>query len=311
VIRDLETDVHLSLLPTPDFDEAGRHWQGIEIGAEDDPASIAASDRLRVVIVDDAPSTRRFLRAVLEHCSDFDVAGEASDGVSAIEQAEVLQPDLVLLDVSMPTLDGASALKGILDVAPNAIVIIVSGMNPAVGEPMLDAGAKGFLAKGMPPYELLDQLGAMLGRKVTMRRSMSDHAPHTGGTHESGSPTPDQPEPRALVFEADPTTRHLITEALTSCEVAVIAQSSTHSTTLAVVDLAQPELVVLDLAVNGAPALSYLEDVCRRSPHSVVVVYSAFEQWKDDAIAAGAAAFVRKPRIEELTERVRQLISTS
>jgi DNA-binding NarL/FixJ family response regulator len=68
--------------------------------------------------------------------------------------------------------------------------------------------------------------------------------------------------------------------------------------------------VVLDLALKGAPDTAILTDVCRRSPRSVVVVYSDFDDWKDRAISAGAAAFIRKPRIEELTDRIRQLTSS-
>jgi two-component system chemotaxis response regulator CheY len=129
------------------------------------PAPLAAgpASPVQVLIVDDVASTRRFLRAVLEHCRDFDVVGEADDGAAAIEMANDLQPDLVLLDLSMPLVDGPSALKGVLQVAPNAKVIVVSGMNQTAGPPMLDAGATAFVPKGITPIELLERLGEILG----------------------------------------------------------------------------------------------------------------------------------------------------
>lgn len=126
---------------------------------------------LQVLIVDDVASTRRFLRAVLEHCRDFDVVGEAGDGRAAIERATALQPDVVLLDISMPLVDGPSALKGVLQGAPNARVIVVSGMNQTAGPPMLDAGATAFVPKGITPIEFLERLGDILGDTETSEQS--------------------------------------------------------------------------------------------------------------------------------------------
>jgi DNA-binding NarL/FixJ family response regulator len=118
---------------------------------------------LRVLIVDDAPSTRRIVRAVLERSRDFDVVGEASDGRWAIEMSEALQPDLVLLDLFMPFVNGIKALKKVLRGAPRAKVVVFSGMKSVTQEQMIDAGAVGFIAKGITPTELLDRLGAILG----------------------------------------------------------------------------------------------------------------------------------------------------
>jgi CheY-like chemotaxis protein/HPt (histidine-containing phosphotransfer) domain-containing protein len=118
--------------------------------------------RHRVLIVDDAASTRRFLRAVLEHSQGFEVVGEAGDGDAAVQKALVLQPDLVLLDISMPAVDGASVVIGILKVASRAKVIVVSGMNPVAGAPFLAAGAAAFIGKGMTPFELLERIETIL-----------------------------------------------------------------------------------------------------------------------------------------------------
>ena len=307
MIRDLETDVHLSLVPVLDEDSQNSalgHTSSTDDGRS---AALTPPEPLRVVIVDDAPSTRRFLRAVLEHCSDFDVAGEAADGDTAIEQAKALQPDLVLLDVAMPTVNGATALKGILGAAPNAIVIVVSGLNPAVGEQLLNDGAAAFVPKGMAPYDLLDRLGTLLGRSITVRQANQDSSDRVDSTEPA---EPSHSKRRAVVFDGDPLIRHVITQVLTESGVDVVAESTTAATVLAVVDLAQPELVVLDLPSLGSPT-SILGEICRRSPHSVVVVYSAMEHWREDAISAGAAAFICKPRIDELADRVRQLIARS
>jgi len=307
VIQDIETEVHLSLVPTLDPDPLvpGLGPSATEDG---DQTAIPAADPLRVLIVDDAPSTRRFLRAVLEHCVDFDVVGEAAEGEAAVERAGVLQPDLVLLDLLMPMVHGTEALNRILQVAPKAIVIVVSGMNPSVEGLMLDAGAKAFVPKGLAPYDLIDRLGSILGRSITLgSRADADEMDRSLADTASGPTVLDRSHRRAVVLESDPMICHLITKALKNCDVDVVAETHSPSTVLAVVDLSQPALVVLDLSLDGAPDTTVLAEISRRSPRSVIVVYSEFEDWKDEALAAGATAFVAKPRIDELTDTICQL----
>ena len=306
--RDLESDVHLSLVPPRT--NVGLAWESDEHASavSANGSDQVALDPLRVLIVDDASSTRRFLRAVLEHCREFTVIGEASDGDAAIEQAEALHPDLVLLDLSMPATDGASALEGILRSTPDARVVVVSGMNPSVGGMMIDAGAIAFVPKGLPPFDLLDRLGSILGCSITVDNLAGlEDADRSGSRTNASMAVPPVSSHRAVVFEDDPTTRALISQGLTGCGVSVVAETNAAATTLAVVDLAQPELVVMDVLQKGAPDTAMIAEISRRSPHSVVVVYSKYQEWKDMALAAGAAAFVVKPRIDELVDRIRQL----
>jgi two-component system chemotaxis response regulator CheY len=246
-----------------------------------------------VIIVDDVASTRRFLRSVLENCRQFDVVGEAADGYAAIEKAKLSQPDLIVLDLSMPMVDGALALAGIRQVAPKATVILVSGMNPKSGDPLLDAGASAFVPKGIPPSELLDRLGSILGRTFTLERRtgweavLSDH--------------------QAVVCEEAPATRHLITQVLEDCDVVVTTETADATTMLEIVDQTRPQLVVANITVNGEPNTAFVSEICRLSPTSAVIVYSEFAEWKDKALAAGATAFVPHPRTDRLAERIRLL----
>jgi CheY-like chemotaxis protein len=247
-------------------------------------------------VVDDAVSTRRFLRAVLED-GGLDVAGEADNGRSAIEQARDLQPDVVLLDLSMPVADGSSSLEGILQAAPMAQVIVLSGMDPKVAAPLVDAGARGFVPKGLPPAELLERLRAIIGGAVADEKPPApDHA--VDEIHR---------RPLAVVCEDDPMTRRLVCEVLESCGVAVLAATENAPNLLSVVDLARPEVVVLDLGLEGIQGDSIVSELHRRSPRSIIIVYSAYEERKDMTLAAGAAAFVAKPHFADLAERIRQL----
>src|ERR1700722_13245187 len=161
--------------------------QVLEIGSYDSPASLRGDlqekvgrttaaesetvgsptmDSLCALIAGDARSTRRFLRAVLEHSRQFDVIREASDGDETVEMAEALQPDVVLLDLAMPLAYGTNALRRIREVAPGATVIVVSGLDPALQMPTLEAGAVAFIPKGFTPSEFLVRLEAILDRSL-------------------------------------------------------------------------------------------------------------------------------------------------
>ncbi len=118
---------------------------------------------LRVVLVDDAPSTRRLLRAVLDCVTSLEVVAEAASGRQAVESAKRLLPDVVLLDLSLPDTDGAEILPDLLRVAPEAKVVILSHTSRSAGPELVTAGATGFIEKGLPPYALIDQLSVVLG----------------------------------------------------------------------------------------------------------------------------------------------------
>lgn len=119
----------------------------------------------RVLVVDDADDVRALVRAILGMDGRFCVAGEAADGVAAIEQAQALQPDLVLLDLSMPVLDGLEALPGIRTAAPRAAVVVLTGFAEDSTRAAADeVGATGYLVKD----NLVGQLGPSLARILSL-----------------------------------------------------------------------------------------------------------------------------------------------
>ena len=114
--------------------------------------------RPRVLIVDDHPLTRDALATLLDG-NDFDVVGQASDGQEAIELADRLRPQLVLLDLSMPGLDGLSALPGLRDAVPDAEVIVLTASGTEDNLlAAIRAGAAGYLLKSEPPDRIVDFL---------------------------------------------------------------------------------------------------------------------------------------------------------
>jgi DNA-binding NarL/FixJ family response regulator len=113
---------------------------------------------MRILIVDDHPITRDALAALLTQ-HDFSVVGEAADGQEAIELARRLRPQLVLLDLSMPGLDGLHALPRIRDAAPECEVVMLTASGTE--ENLLSAirgGAAGYLLKSEPPERLVEFL---------------------------------------------------------------------------------------------------------------------------------------------------------
>jgi DNA-binding NarL/FixJ family response regulator len=110
----------------------------------------ATAIRVRtVLIVDDVADLRMLVRLSLELDGDFEVVGEAGDGFEAITEAERHQPDLVVLDLAMPNLDGLEALPRILAVAPDTRVVVVSGFaGSRLRDPAMAAGAVAYVEKG-------------------------------------------------------------------------------------------------------------------------------------------------------------------
>ncbi|HET9719339.1 MAG TPA: response regulator transcription factor [Solirubrobacteraceae bacterium] len=108
--------------------------------------------KLRVLIADDQPLMRAGFRAVLEATGEMEVVAEASDGLEAVASARTVHPDVILMDVRMPNLDGIEAIKRL----PNHRVLVLTtfGLDEYIVE-ALRAGASGFITKDVPADELV------------------------------------------------------------------------------------------------------------------------------------------------------------
>ncbi|WSL21856.1 response regulator transcription factor [Streptomyces sp. NBC_01283] len=110
---------------------------------------------IRVLLVDDHQVVRRGLRTFLEVQDDIEVVGEASDGAEGVEQAEKLKPDVVLMDVKMPGMDGVEALRKLRELAnPARVLIVTSFTEQRTVVPALRAGAAGYVYKDVDPDAL-------------------------------------------------------------------------------------------------------------------------------------------------------------
>ena len=110
----------------------------------------------RILLADDHEIIRRGLRAILETDETFEIAGEAVDGQDAIEKAARLKPDLVVLDISMPIIDGLEATRRIVRDTPNIKVLVLTVHDSdTVATRALQAGARGYVLKSDAGRELL------------------------------------------------------------------------------------------------------------------------------------------------------------
>ena len=118
---------------------------------------------VRILVVDDYEPFRRVVCATLAVRPELQVVGEASDGLEAVQKAEELQPDLILLDIGLPTLNGIEAAHRISRLVPAARILFVSQENDTdVVAAALSNGAKGYLRKQNAKSELLSAVEAVL-----------------------------------------------------------------------------------------------------------------------------------------------------
>lgn len=132
-------------------------------------------DPLRILIVDDNAIVRAGLRALIGGKADMTVVGEAADGAEAIVQARALQPDIILMDLLMPNVDGIAATAEICRQNPAACVLMLSQL--AEDEQIAaarQAGALSYQSKGMPPARLIAAIRDI--SRSANRRSLKGHA---------------------------------------------------------------------------------------------------------------------------------------
>jgi DNA-binding NarL/FixJ family response regulator len=130
--------------------------------------SETSTPRIAVLLAEDHTIVRQGLRALLEASRDLCVVGEAADGRRAVELAAEVEPDVVLMDLSMPVMDGVEATRELLALRPESVVVVLTSFSdqPRVTE-ALKAGAVGYMLKDCDPRDLL----------AAIRSAADGHAP--------------------------------------------------------------------------------------------------------------------------------------
>ena len=113
----------------------------------------------RTLLADDVFDLRFMVRLALERSGKFEIVGEAENGQEAVDLAHAHKPDLVLLDISMPVMDGLEALPKVLEACDQCKVVMLSGFEASrLGATALELGAASYLEKGVAPRQLITEL---------------------------------------------------------------------------------------------------------------------------------------------------------
>ncbi|MEU4894421.1 response regulator transcription factor [Streptomyces sp. NPDC044780] len=206
---------------------------------------MADPGRIRVLLVDDHQVVRRGLRTFLEVQDDIEVVGEASDGEEGIARAEELRPDVVLMDVKMPGLDGIEALRTLRDLDnPARVLVVTSFTEKRTVVPALRAGAAGYVYKDVDPEALARAIRSVHSGHVLLQPDVAlallSQEENGGGQGRGGSLTEREREVLALI--ADGRSNREIARALVLSEKTV----KTHVSNI---------LMKLDLADRTQAAL--------------------------------------------------------
>ncbi|HEX4920267.1 MAG TPA: response regulator [Candidatus Bathyarchaeia archaeon] len=141
-----------------------------------------STSSIRVLVVDDYEPWVNFATKTLRGKLELRVVGEASDGLEAVQKAQGLQPDLILLDIGLPTINGIQAARRILQHSPKTKILFVSEQrSPDIVEEALRTGAGGYLVKSYAASELVPAVKALLEGKRFVSASLS--------AHDSSAPT--------------------------------------------------------------------------------------------------------------------------
>ncbi len=151
--------------------------------------------KIRVLIADDHAVVREGTRRMLEQEGDMEVVGEAVDGEEAIKLAEETRPDVAIVDISMPKLDGIEATRQIKARCPSVTVLILSAYDDdQFVFSLLEAGAAGYLLKSVRSRELIDAVRAVYAGESVLHPSVARKVLNrfvAGGGKEPSARTPD------------------------------------------------------------------------------------------------------------------------
>jgi NarL family two-component system response regulator LiaR len=174
--------------------------------------------KIRVLIADDHAVVREGTRRILEQEEDMDVVAEASDGEEAVKIATSFKPDVVLMDISMPVLDGIEATKQIKALSPSVAILILSAYDDdQFIFSLLEAGAAGYLLKSVRGRELIEAIRSVYAGDSVLHPSVARKVLNRFGQRSEKQA---EKEPEELLSEREMEVLKLLTRGLSNKEIA-------------------------------------------------------------------------------------------
>jgi len=169
------------------------------------PDADAQPSKIATLLVDDHTLIRQGVRVLLEAEEDIDIVGEAEDGRQAVEMVEKLHPDVVVMDIAMPLLNGIEATRQILDAMPTTRVLILSAhSDEEYVERVMELGAAGYVLKQSSLADLATAIRAVRAGKAYVSPSISRRRPGRAGAASAERRPPPSPIPlRLTIREAE------------------------------------------------------------------------------------------------------------
>lgn len=191
------------------------------------------STPIRVLLVDDQPLFRRAIATLIQEQPEFTVVGEATDGREAIEQAHALTPDLIVMDVEMPVMNGVEAVRVLRDELPSIKIVVLTVSESE--DYLLDAirfGAHGYLLKDLRPEQLYEMLRAVMrdetplspaiaGRLLREVRELGTGSDRTAAPSPTSQPQarPATPDIRTILTRRELETLQYVADGLSNKEI--------------------------------------------------------------------------------------------
>jgi DNA-binding NarL/FixJ family response regulator len=201
---------------------------------------------ISVLIVDDHPVVRQGLRSLLDVQEDITVAGEAGDGTAALALAAELTPDVILLDLKLPGMDGIAVLSSLAQAGcPSRVLVLTSATDPAAASRAMRAGAAGVLYKDTDPDALVHGIRAVHDGNVLLSLSAAGPLLRLSGTAFGGMDSLTSREREVLAELAKGRSNREIARALNVSEKTVKAHVSSVLAKLGVQDRTQAALLAV------------------------------------------------------------------
>jgi DNA-binding NarL/FixJ family response regulator len=271
------------------------------------------NNKVRVLLCDDQTAIRSHLRKTLASTPDVQVVGEASGGRAGVRMALELMPDLVLMDVSMPDLNGIEATRQILAAAPAIKVVIFSSeCDIQVVEMAVSSGASGYLVKSGNADELVHAIRTVMqgGRYVsTAIKDVKQDSGLPGDRNPAQTrvPSGDHQGPVRVVLVDDAVfLRERLAELLSALEgVEVVGQAVDVPSGSTLVRELRPDVLVLDIDLPGQSGLELLEKIGRQEDGPLIIVLTNYDYpvLRHGCAKLGADFYFYKPiEFERVTE---------